>query len=166
MRPSSKLMIHIPMARYYGPSMVDVFVSHVREDAERVQPLVELLQASGRSVWWGRDITEAWLFEHELERAVATAGCVMIALTKHAANFDWLRAEATLARHQTKLIPVLLDDVPIPPQLRTLQISDLREWPVGWRRRIYYQRYPDARLRARDCLSVAAMRWVCWTKRS
>jgi len=111
--------------------MLDVFVSYAHEDAQRVEPLVALLEANGRSAWWDRDIAPGTDFEERIEAALAEASCVVIALTEHASHSDWVRAEAAFGQQHNKLIPVLLDDVLIPLSLRTLQVADLRDWPNG-----------------------------------
>ncbi len=109
--------------------MVDVFVSYARDDARRVEPLVSLLKANGCDVWWDRDIAPGTQFEAQIEAALAAAQCVLIALTAHAARSDWVLAEAAVAQQHNKVIPVLLDDVPVPLSLRALQVADLRHWP-------------------------------------
>ncbi|NJN53226.1 MAG: AAA family ATPase [Gammaproteobacteria bacterium] len=109
--------------------MVDVFVSYAHEDVRRVEPLVGLLQAHGLDVWWDRNLEPGSRFESSIEAAIDSAACVLIALTEHAAQSDWMRAEAAAAQERDKVIPVLLDDVPLPLSLRALQVADLREWP-------------------------------------
>ncbi len=122
-------MIHSSWGRHYGVAMIDVFVSYTREDAGRVEPLVAYLRANGCAVWWDRDIAPGTAFEAEIEQAIVAAACVVIAITAHSANSDWVRAEAAAGQQHNKLIPVLLDDVPVPLSLRAMQVADLRRWP-------------------------------------
>ena len=124
-------MIHSGRMTGYGVAMIDAFVSYAREDAARVEPLVAYLEANGCGVWWDRNIAPGAAFEQKIEEALAGAACVVIALTEHAAKSDWVRAEAAMGQQHNKLIPVLLDDVPVPLSLRALQVADLREWPAG-----------------------------------
>jgi hypothetical protein len=63
-------MIHTPSGRGYGTAMVDVFVSYAREDAERVESLVDFLQRNGCKVWWDRDIAPGAAFEEQIEDAL------------------------------------------------------------------------------------------------
>ncbi len=109
--------------------MVDVFVSYARNDSRRVEPLVNLLKANGCAVWWDRDIAPGTQFEAQIEAALSASPCVLIALTAHAGRSDWVLAEAAAAQQLNKVIPVLLDDVPVPLSLRALQVADLRQWP-------------------------------------
>lgn len=110
-------------------AMVDVFVSYARKDARRVEPLVELLEARGLDVWWDRDLKPGSRYETQIEAVIDAASCVLIALTEHAAQSDWMRAEAAAAQERDKVIPVLLDDVSLPLSLRAFQVADLRSWP-------------------------------------
>ena len=111
--------------------MADVFMSYAHEDAPRVEPLIAMLESNGCRVWWDRNIEPGSNFEQKIEQALSDASCVMIALTRHAAESDWMRAETVVGQHHGKLIPVLLDDVAIPLPLRALQVADLRDWPNG-----------------------------------
>ena len=92
---------------------------------------MSLLRANGCSVWWDRDIAPGRAFEQKIEEALASTECVVIAITQHAAKSDWVRAETAVGQQHDKLIPVLLDDVPLPLALRALQVADLRAWPNG-----------------------------------
>ncbi len=123
------MTIHSRVLPPYLSLMPEVFVSYAHQDAARVQALVERLESTGCSVWWDRKITPGSHFEQAIEEALESAGCVLIALTRHAARSDWVRAEAAAAHHHNRVIPVLLDDVQIPLSLRALQVADLRLWP-------------------------------------
>ena len=49
--------------------MIDVFVSYAREDRERAVWLVDVLERSGFSVWWDRDLVTGQNWQRELESA-------------------------------------------------------------------------------------------------
>jgi len=35
----------------------DIFISYSSEDLERIQPIIQVLERRGWSVWWDEDIT-------------------------------------------------------------------------------------------------------------
>lgn len=109
--------------------MIDAFISYSHKDAGRIQPLVTALQENGHRIWWDRDIPPGCNFQGEIEQALSEASCVMIMLTRNSAASDWVQGETSFGQEHKKLIPVLLDDVPIPVSLRSLQVADLRQWP-------------------------------------
>lgn len=111
--------------------MADIFVSYAREDGDRVAPLVDLLEAYGCSVWWDRRLAPGADFEREIDLALAEASCVIVALTQHAPESTWIRAESATGQGHGRVIPVLLDDVVIPLSLRAIHFADLRGWSGG-----------------------------------
>ncbi len=46
--------------------MADIFLSYASEDRERVQPLAEVLEGQGYSVWWDTRIGVATSFDREI----------------------------------------------------------------------------------------------------
>jgi ATP/maltotriose-dependent transcriptional regulator MalT len=109
--------------------MIDAFVSYSHKDEKRVRPLVAALQSNGHRIWWDRDIPPGCNYQREIEQALSEASCVMIMLTRNSAGSDWVQGETSFGQDQKKLIPVLLDDVPVPVSMRSLQLADLRHWP-------------------------------------
>ena len=63
--------------------MSDVFLSYSREDRDRVAPLVHALEKLGLSVWWDRAIDPGARFEEEIDQEIQSAGCVVVAWSKH-----------------------------------------------------------------------------------
>jgi DNA-binding CsgD family transcriptional regulator len=108
--------------------MVDVFISYAHEDADRVVPLVSMLEGQGFSVWWDRHIAPGDNFENQIEGKIEECSSVILALTRGATDSAWVRAEAAAAQDLGKVIPVLLDDVPIPLSLRAVQAAKLIDW--------------------------------------
>ena len=109
--------------------MIDAFISYSHKDEKRVRPLVTALQSNGHRIWWDRDIPPGCNYQREIEQALSEASCVIIMLTRNSAGSDWVQGETSFGQEQKKLIPVLLDDVPIPVSMRSLQVADLRHWP-------------------------------------
>ena len=57
--------------------MSDIFVSYAREDRERVEPLVELLETNGLSVWWDHEIIPGSTFENVIDDAILNTRLVV-----------------------------------------------------------------------------------------
>ncbi len=112
--------------------MDDVFVSYSREDRTRVQALVQALEARGFSIWIDHsDIPPGATFDDAIERALASARSVIVIWTQHSIASRWVRTEASAALDRNCLVPVLLDQVPIPLEFRRVQTADLTQWTAS-----------------------------------
>ena len=96
-----------------------VFVSYSRKDSARVQQAVELLEAGGAEVF--RDIDDIQFgdrWEDVIKAKLAEAERVLIFWSQHALRSEWVGREWSIALAMDKrLVPVLLDDTPMPPEL-------------------------------------------------
>ena len=110
--------------------MSDVFVSYAREDRDRVEPLVELFEANGLSVWWDRELVPGSTYEDVIDKAIVKAKCVVVIWSKHSISSEWVQAEASDGLERGILIPVLLDKVRIPLAFRRGQAAVLEGWPA------------------------------------
>ena len=111
--------------------MADIFISYASEDLDRVQPLVEAIEALGFSVWWDRQIDPGTTWDEVLEDALGDARWVVTVWTEHSITSRWVRTESMDALEREILVPVLLDDVTPPVAFRTTQAADLRNWRPG-----------------------------------
>ncbi|MFK7957631.1 MAG: TIR domain-containing protein [Lysobacterales bacterium] len=108
--------------------MADVFVSYSRKDRDRVRPLVDALEHAGLSVWWDRDLISGEDFGRAIEREISAATAVVVVWSKHGAESQWVRDEASLAQRQNKLFPVSIDTTVAPLGFQQLQSLDLSAW--------------------------------------
>ena len=96
-----------------------VFVSYSRKDSDRIQQAVALLEAGGAQVF--RDIDDIEFgddWEEVITRKLQECERVMIFWSANAKASDWVGREYTIALTQQKrLVPVLLDSTPLPPEL-------------------------------------------------
>lgn len=112
--------------------MSDVFLSYASEDIDRVRDLVDELEAQGWSVWWDRALKPGETWPSVIERQLKRARCVVVAWSKAAVRSPWVRMEANKARERGVLVPLLLEDVQIPPEFGVVQAVDLqRDRTVG-----------------------------------
>jgi hypothetical protein len=102
--------------------MADVFVSYSSEDRPTAQRIAQALSARGRSVWWDRSIRAGEDFFDVIEHELDAAKCVVVLWSRASVSSRWVRAEATEALKQGKLIPLLISDCRPPLVFRQLQL--------------------------------------------
>lgn len=108
--------------------MADIFLSYKREDREKVRPLVDALQARGRTVWWDSRIGAGETWDQVIEAELRAAKCVLVIWSKRSIESDWVRAEAHDARDRRCLIPIIIENVTPPSIFKMLQATDLSAW--------------------------------------
>ena len=112
--------------------MADVFLSYAREDAERVQDFVAHLERFGWTVWWDDRIRAAAEFDEVIERELDLASCVIVVWSRSSIGSGWVRAEASAADEQGKLVPVRFESDVIPPlRFRQLNTATLENGPLN-----------------------------------
>jgi serine/threonine-protein kinase len=117
-----------------------VFVSYKAEDRPRVAPLVRALEDDGYSVWWDADIGGGDEWRDAIVRALDSAGCVIVAWSKHSVGpgGHFVRDEATRALRRAVYLPVTFDPIEPPLGFGETQALDLKGWN-GDRRDARYQ---------------------------
>jgi hypothetical protein len=105
----------------------EVFLSYSHEDREAALRLSEALGQKGFSVWWDRTILVGRNYQNEIEQALQGSRCVIVLWSRHSVVSDWVKEEASYARSQGKLIPLLLDDAEIPVPFTLIQRVKLRD---------------------------------------
>src|SRR5215208_5342480 len=104
-----------------------VFISHAREDKERfVLAFARRLRAQGVDAW-----VDQWeilpgdsLVDKLFEEGLREADAVIVVVSRHSVDKPWVREELNAAlvnriNRRTRLIPVLIDEVPVPQALRS-----------------------------------------------
>ena len=93
-----------------------LFVSYSHADNLAVLPVVEAVQAQGRSVWIdskGINSGESWA--GEIVRAIKGAKGVIVMCSKHAFESDHVKREVYLAdRYKKTMVPVFIEAAPPP----------------------------------------------------
>src|SRR5438045_2521708 len=108
--------------------MADIFVSYSSKDRERVKPVVDKLIQQGWSIWWDRKIPLGKTFDQVIEEELDAARCVLVIWSKESVKSKWVRSEAREGEQRQILIPVLIDDVVIPLEFRSIQAARLIDW--------------------------------------
>jgi hypothetical protein len=113
--------------------VADIFISYAREDAVRAHQLAEALAELGWSVWWDDSIRAGAPFDQVIDQQLDMASCVVVIWSTASVASNWVRAEASTADEQGKLVPVSFEpDLRLPVRFRQLKAAhltstDLRE---------------------------------------
>jgi hypothetical protein len=108
--------------------MSDIFISYASEDRDAARELACAIGATGRSVWWDRQILAGQVFDQVIEHELMSAKCVVVLWSKHSLMSEWVRNEAAVASERGVLIPALIEAVKPPLEFRRKQTADL----IGW----------------------------------
>lgn len=106
--------------------MADIFISYAREDVVRAQALAEAFVALGWLVWWDDSIRAGAPFDVVIDQQLDAASCVVVVWSTASVASNWVRAEASAADEQGKLVPVSFEpDLRLPVRFRQLRVAQL-----------------------------------------
>jgi hypothetical protein len=108
--------------------MNDIFLSYAAEDRERAHVLAGEFERRGFSVWWDREIPPGKSFDQVIEAELNSARSVVVLWSAHSVKSRWVKTEAAAAADRNCLVPILIDDVPIPFEFRRIQTARLLHW--------------------------------------
>ncbi len=106
----------------------DVFVSYSREDQLVARRFAEGFEREGLSVWWDQSLNPGEAFDQVTERALDDAKAVVVLWSKASVNSRWVRAEATQANANNRLLPVMIEACRRPIMFELTHTSDLSRW--------------------------------------
>jgi hypothetical protein len=134
--------------------MSDVFVSYKAEDRNRVEPLVEALEADGLSVWWDARIAGGDHWRETILGNLESAKCVIVIWSRRSTGpeGEFVRDEATRAKRRGVYLPVQIDKVEPPLGFGEMQALSLQ----GWKGDRSNKRYKAVLSAIRGRLGVAA----------
>ncbi len=119
--------------------MVDVFISYSRNNRDRVRALADAVKALGYVVWWDDELPPHKSYGDVITEKITNARAAIVCWSADAAQSEWVRAEADLARNQKKLIQTSYDEVMPPMPFNQIQFASLSDWQgqadhSGWRK--------------------------------
>ncbi|MBV9860034.1 MAG: TIR domain-containing protein [Alphaproteobacteria bacterium] len=123
--------------------MTTIFISYAREDRQAAEQLAAIFETSGWSVWWDRELRAGRAFDRVIEEAITAASVVVVLWSRSSVGSDWVRAEASFALEAGKLLPVTLDEAPVPLRFRPVQMLSLAGWDQTSRDRPILRRLCD-----------------------
>ena len=108
--------------------MVDVVISYGRAQEAMAGRVAGALEADGYEVWWDHNIPAHAAYGKLIEEKFTAAKAVLVIWSETAAQSEWVRAEADLARSQHKLIQVSVDGTTPPLPFSQIQFVPLVTW--------------------------------------
>lgn len=111
--------------------MTDIFFSYSNEDRERVRPVYEALTAVGFDIFWDLQTPAGKDWDTLIKEQLTGARSAIVFWSLASIKSPNVRHEATVAREQGKLVPVLLDPLRVeqfPMGLFNTQAARLYEW--------------------------------------
>lgn len=109
----------------------DVFISYSREDRSHARRFAEHLAEEGLSVWWDAALHSGETFDEVIEKTLRAAKAVVVLWSPRSVASRWVRAEATLADRNNKLVPVIIEECDRPLIFELTHTSDLSHWDGG-----------------------------------
>lgn len=86
--------------------MADVFISYSQQDRPAVEPIVREFERFGWTVFWDQRVRTGAPFDSVIESELNHASAVLVVWSRASVESEWVRAEATAARNQSKAVPV------------------------------------------------------------
>ncbi len=108
--------------------MADIFISYSSRDITIAKQIAGLLENKGWSVWWDRKIPIGQKYDNVIENELQQASCVLVLWTQGSVKSDWVMNEATEAAQKGTLLPVVLEQVPIPLAFKRIESAMLIDW--------------------------------------
>ena len=109
-------------------NLPDVFISCAREDLAVVQPLEQVLTASGIAVWRDQEsLYGGQQWPKAIGEAISAHDVLLLAWSKHATASHFVELEWTTAIALRKtILPCMLDETPLPPALSAINGIEMR----------------------------------------
>jgi len=111
-----------------GKLLTDIFVSYSREDQPVARRFAENFEREGFSVWWDQALSPGEAFDQVTEQALEEARAVVVLWSKTSVNSRWVRAEATQANANNRLLPVMIEACRRPIMFELTHTADLSSW--------------------------------------
>ena len=91
--------------------MADIFISYAKEDRSKVEPLANVLEAKGWSVWWDVSIPVGEIWTKVIKKELKAANCVVVLWSKTSIDRNWVYEEADDGKERKILVPAIIDNV-------------------------------------------------------
>jgi len=111
--------------------MTDIFFSYSSKDRDRVRAVHAALAAQGFEIFWDQSVPPGTDWDTWIRQHLNEAKCAIVFWSNTSVGSDNVRHEATVAKQQGKLVPVLLDPLAadqFPMGLYSVQGANLTAW--------------------------------------
>ena len=106
----------------------DIFISYGREERPAARHFAESFAREGFSVWWDAVLRSGQTFDEVIERELRAAKAVVVLWSPRSVASRWVRAEATMADRDNKLVPVIIEACNLPIVFQMTHAADLSDW--------------------------------------
>lgn len=106
----------------------DIFISYCREERPVARRFAECFAEEGFSVWWDAQLHSGETFDEVIERELRAAKAVVVLWSPRSVASRWVRAEATLADRDNKLVPIIIEPCNRPIIFELTHAAELSEW--------------------------------------
>ena len=110
--------------------MTEVFLSYAREDRDIAQALALELRRLDVDVWWDHKLVAGTNFRSEITRMLDQVSAAIVIWSPRSTGSEFVTAEASVARQQSKLVPVSIDRAQPPIDFTVMHTIALDE--SGW----------------------------------
>jgi len=110
-----------------------VFISHTAADKPFVRRLAARLKKSQFDAWLDeRDLIAGDPLPESIGKALQAAKVILVVVSKASVASKWLRYELNVAtermiKGECRVIPIVIDETPLPPEVRGLLYADCRK---------------------------------------
>ncbi len=108
--------------------MTDVFISYARKNRDRVEKVATGFETGGYDLWWDKALQAGDNYAMKIEKALGEAKSVVVCWSQQAKDSLWVRAEATEALDNDKLVQIKLDESRMPLPFNVLQMIPFDKW--------------------------------------
>jgi hypothetical protein len=113
---------------YNNAQMADVFISYQRGEREAVSIVSRKLGELQLDVWFDSKLRPGGTFDEEIAEQLRSARAVLTCWTPAAIASEWVRAEATYAHQEGKLVACFLEPAKLIPPFNLTHTEDLSTW--------------------------------------
>lgn len=106
----------------------DIFISYGREERPAARHFAESFAREGFTVWWDAVLRSGQTFDEVIERELRAAKAVVVLWSPRSVASRWVRAEATMADRDNKLVPVIIEACNLPIVFQMTHAADLSDW--------------------------------------
>ncbi|MEM8696515.1 MAG: toll/interleukin-1 receptor domain-containing protein [Pseudomonadota bacterium] len=108
--------------------MTDIFLSYARKNRDRVAAIADGLSDGGYDLWWDTALKAGDNYALKIEQALDATKSVVVCWSQQAKESLWVRAEATEALDNDKLIQLKLDESRMPLPFNILNMIAFDGW--------------------------------------
>jgi TIR domain len=111
--------------------MTDIFFSYSSKDRDRLRAVHAAPAAQGFEIFWDQSVPPGTDWDTWIRQHLNEAKCAIVFWSSNSVGSDNVRHEATVAKQQGKLVPVLLDPLAadqFPMGLYSVQGANLTAW--------------------------------------